>query len=550
MVNHPPTPDAVWAASKEAKVAHDLRVDSVRWRGMTRTLPTSQTGPAPWTTTCVVVRCSRVGMGRTRAVWSKGDSGDTVVVRKWIGLSVLAVTAITAATLISSGEPDDSADLASLRPRETRSALALTGPPLAASTPAPPANAWQCDVTIPSDQSTVDGSSTDIAPGTVLCLTRGTRPPLNLTSLRGTEDEPIVIVNSGSVQIRGSETDYAGIDVTNSQHVRITGTGADGGPCGARQSAADQRCGISVHGSARGIAATEGTTDLTIDHVEISGTTHSGIFARTEIEEGLGREDFIQEHTVVAFVYLHDIGREGIYLGSSSFQEGEDPLLTGVIVEENLLVDTGWDGIQVGSAVADCRIERNVVVLAGSDDRQDQDSGIIANRGSSCDIARNVVVSAAGAGIYVQGNGGHSVNDNLVVGAGARGASEGDGIVVRSGSNPGNAIRVVHNTVVAPARHGLRLLDESTSDHVLANNLVVAAYADPYEWSEGVTRFGNMAFEGLDILVGPSVGDFRPASPAVLLDAQNAVFRWPDLLGSEPPTGRRTAGAIEWQGPA
>lgn len=468
--------------------------------------------------------------------------------RNWIVLSVLAVMAVTAVALLSQNVTKGGPHVAALRPDDAISALALAAP--TSGLPSSPFEQADhiCDLFIPVDQTTLDGSDGSIQPGTTLCLTGGSRPPLRVTALRGTEDQPIVIMDSGPVTIRGDQDDYAGINVTNSQHLRISGSGSEGVRCGARHPVTEQRCGISIYGTGRGIAGTEGTTGLVIDHVEISGTTHSGIFVRSKIEEGFGRTDFIQRDTIVAHVYLHDVGREGLYLGSSSYDAGDDPVLDGVTVEQNLVVNTGWDGIQVGSAVADCSIAGNIVVLSGTEDRDDQNSGIIANRGSSCDISRNIVVSAGGVGVYVQGNGGHAVNDNLVVGAGVGKVSGNDGIVVRTGSNPGNAVQVVHNTVVAPARHGVRLLVDTGSDHILANNLVVAAPGDPFEWNSRVTHSGNRAFGHLDVLAEPVAGDFRPVSTDVLLDSPDPRFTSPDLLGVETPAeGRRTAGAIEKQ---
>jgi hypothetical protein len=378
-----------------------------------------------------------------------------------------------------------------------------------------------CDITIPVSQSRIDGDDDAIAPGHIVCLEAGMRGPLRISSVHGEPDSPVVFVNRGQVTIAGSHDDYAGIGVTDSTHLRITGSGGDDATCGADHPIEQQRCGIVVRGTGRGISGAARTAWITIDHVEISATSHAGIHIRSKPDEGADRSNFVQEGTVIRSSYLHGVGTEGMYLGSSFYDTGKDPVLVGVDVTNNLVVEAGWDGIQVGSAVDDCTISHNTVLLAGAENRSNQRSGIIANRGSVCDIHHNIVVGAAAQGIFVQGNGDNRIHDNLVIGSGSRAPEQGDGITIRTGSNRDRPVEVLHNTIVAAARYGVLYRSDAGHDNLISNNLIVAAGESAVDVGgrSNVRTDGNVAVDHIEDagFRAPHLGDFTLAadSPAV-----------------------------------
>ena len=49
----------------------------------------------------------------------------------------------------------------------------------------------------------------------------------------------------------------------------------------------------------------------------------------------------------------------------------------------------------------------------------------------------------------------------------------GDGIVVTTGTNTGESVYIWHNTIVEPARSGIRFRNEQGDDNQIENNLVV-----------------------------------------------------------------------------
>lgn len=472
-----------------------------------------------------------------------------------LGAAIIAVIAVGVFLVNALVSADDGSQ--ALRPGDRVTAFALAWPSsrealrASGSPPVTFSRPFTCDEVLTAEQTTVDGEEQAVPAGTIICLEAGTRPPLTIKSIQGRPDRPVVFVNLGRVTISGTHDDYAGITITDSAEIHITGAGGEDVACGAGIPVDEQDCGIVIHGTGRGIAGPGRTSGVTIDHVEITGTSHSGVHLTAKAGDGITRDSFVQERTRVHSSYLHDVGKEGLYLGSSFYQDGVDPVLTGVEVSHNLVVTSGWDGIQVGSAVADCAIRWNTVVLAGSRNTANQNSGIIANRGSVCDIDHNVVVSSAAQGIYVQGNGGNRIHHNLVVGAGIRDPGRGEGITIRTGSNTDGSVYVWHNTVVAAAGAGVLFRNEVGADNTISNNLVVSAGREPIDASARarVHSVGNVTVETIQgaRFAAPYLGNFQPTetSPAVGSASPDEVREGVDLVGLPLPSGTDTAGALE-----
>ncbi len=416
--------------------------------------------------------------------------------------------------------------------------------------PTPTTTPDPCTVRVDAGVTRLDDSA-GLGPGDVVCLQAGPRTSLEIFDLYGAPGRAITIVNEGGkVEIVGEADDYAGIDIQRSEHVRITGTGTSHS-CGS--SVEVQECGIVISGTGRGVAATNRAGHIEVDHLEIFDTSKSGVFMRTSEKNGVRREDWQQEETRVHHLYVHGTGTEGLYIGSSSYSDGADPVLVGVDIGYNLITDTGWDGLQVGSAVATCIVHHNQVSRAGLEHEDNQDSGLIINRGSVCDVAENRVIETAGVGIYVQGNGGNRVYNNLVVGASALVDDPADGIVASTGSNTEGSIYLWHNTIVSAGRSGISFRNSFGDDNQIANNLIVgwgrAGDDIDIRPEATVAAWANLAVRDLDEALLDA--DFMPMAGSPAIDAGAPIGFEPlfvDLLGwRRPQGGAADAGAIEHQ---
>ena len=332
-----------------------------------------------------------------------------------------------------------------------------------------------CDHLIRLEISKVDGFGRNpgIKPGDRVCIEAGVRSTLKLMNLQGTPEKPIVVINSGgTVVIRSSPADYAVIHIQNSEHIRLTGIGVSD-RCGSAYPAAEQNCGIVLVGGSRGVAGTDKTGHIEIDHIEIQNPLKMGLTVKSTEKTGVTRFDWTQYNTSLHHNFVQRAGTEGVYVGSSFYNTRSDPLLKGVDISHNLIIHTGWDGLQVGSAVENCRIHHNRIIQVSLENHPKQQSGIMNNRGSVCHIYNNFILEGAGRGIYIQGNGGNRVFNNVIVRPGQQGNDRGDGIVVTQGSNIGSSVFVWHNTIIEPRRYGIYFKSNQGEHNQIQNNIIV-----------------------------------------------------------------------------
>lgn len=373
--------------------------------------------------------------------------------------------------------------------------------PAAPPTPTP---GMHCDFVIPPEVTEMDGKTnwSVIEPGSTVCFEAGDRPALSLENFEGTPKLPIRFVNhEGQVVIHGDSDGYAGVHLENSAHVLFTGTGVSE-QCGAAYPEDDQECGFVITGGTRGLVGS-GTGYVEVSHIEVRDPDNVGIAFRGG--NGVHRNDWTQFDTYLHHNLVRDTGTEGFYVGSSHYTEGDDPLLEGVEIHHNLLLRIGWDGIQVGSATKGCTIHHNVIAGSGLANESAQSTGIMNNPGSVCDIYNNLVIKSMSAGIFVQGNGGNRIYNNVVIQPGQAQDAKGDGIVISKGTNQGNSIFLWNNTVIQPGRHGITFRNNEGSNNLIQDNMIIgpvgiqgdqpAAYinADPEE----ITIVDNFTAEAI-----------------------------------------------------
>ncbi|HEX6257183.1 MAG TPA: choice-of-anchor Q domain-containing protein [Euzebyales bacterium] len=385
---------------------------------------------------------------------------------------------------------------------------------------------FACDHTLAGGVEEADGAGnfSDVGPGDTVCLASGTRGPLELRNFHGADGRPVTFVNSGgTVQIRGDDGDYAGIEIEDSDHIRVTGAGA-GGHCGADIAAGSQRCGISILGTARSLTGKVKTEHIRVDHVEMGDTSQSAVSIK---DNSMGRGEWIEHDVVLDHNYLHDVKDEGVYIGSSDYATGDYHVLHGVRLSHNLVVRTGRDGLQVGSATRDCAIHDNVVTDTGRNGESSHRAGVMNNKGSVCDIHDNVISDTAGWGIYIQGNGSNDVYNNVVIRAGravSAGDDDGDGITVHDGSNTDGSVRVLNNTVVGARGDGIGWSNDVGSDNQIRNNIAVGSGGVDVDRDANVDIGANLTGAVSAVgFVDPSGDDFRLGSASPAVDAGRSL---------------------------
>ncbi len=332
-----------------------------------------------------------------------------------------------------------------------------------------------------------------VDPGDVVCVRGGNRNALTLQNFQGTATKPITFINfDGAVTIDSDK--WYGIRIRNSQHIRLTGIGS-----------ADETYGFKIIGStSHGVRIGERSSHFEIDHIEVTNVPLTGMAAQTkgtcsdgseneidydrdgkiedDRDDAVNRDNFVQRNSIFHHNYIHNVGTEGLYVGSSFHGREQtsrcnngdetrfDPVLHGVHIYQNIVTDTGWDGIQVGSAVEDCVIHHNKIYRDSRANESSQQSGIMNNPGSVCEIHSNLIKDGARRGIFISGSAGNEVHNNVIVNAGQL---EKDSAIIVAQDGRTGPLSIYNNTIVNPAQYGIAYRSERAHPDVIKRNIVV-----------------------------------------------------------------------------
>lgn len=403
-------------------------------------------------------------------------------------------------------------------------------------------------------------------PGDTVTIAAGSRGPLAIKNCTGSSSSRITIRNdvggSGPVVIQKSDgaSDGFVFQCLNCRYTTIDGTGKwSGAPSG-------RTYGIKVtqtgSGSPTAFVKVLGTSSfVTIRGVEVDGKWPSlasngiGIDVNdhavsASANPGVWRESFLIESN-----YVHDTEGEGLYVGPN-YKQGDLPLRN-IEIRNNIIEDTGWDGINLKMAVAGANsIHHNVLRRAGS--KSDGTSGQhygIALYESNGKIYNNWVENAGETAVthYMQylpesyGVQGVEIYNNVVVRAGRTGPLVGNGIATGNSSGvAASAPKIYNNTVVGSEGNGIKVGSDSPSGFV-RDNIVVDSASSAISAPGSVSQTNNLVGTAAKAaFVDAARLDFslQASSPAV--NAGSSVFPSTDYDGiPRPQNGASDIGAFE-----
>lgn len=385
------------------------------------------------------------------------------------------------------------------------------------------AGALGCTFEIPLGQRNVDGITMGVKPGDTICLQGGNRAELAFKNLSGTKDHPIIIINKEEKVVIHTDEGKA-IFFENSVHFRLTGTG---GP---------DKYGIEIASSGiQGVEVSEFSSDVEIDHLEIHDVGFAGIMAKTD--PNCSRKDlryFTMYNLSFHDNYIYDAGGEGFYVGYSWYPIRETdcngtPVLYyphpihGVRIYHNIIQDTQWDGLQVGSSPVDVKIYGNTITNYGIADELYQNHGVQIGAGTTGDFYNNFINSGTGGGISFFGIGNNRLYNNVIINTGEQAIYHNDKNAVS-----GSYYQIYNNTIINPKEKGIWLNASTTENNLVANNLIVldnlssAIVNSSNHW----VNENNLTYQSLEQVKfsDPDDLDFNlsPNSPAI--DAGKKVY--------------------------
>lgn len=344
----------------------------------------------------------------------------------------------------------------------------------------------------------------NIQPGDTVFLKAGTRDKLLIRNFKGSLEKPIVFINKDGV-VNVNTASYYGISILNCRYIQFTGTGDK-----------NNQYGISIERVANGAGLGIGgmSSDFEIDHISISNCSTEGIVAKTDPDCSFmaTREQFTQFNTSIHDNYISDVKDEGMYIGSSYYSgvklncNGKDTVvmpavLDHVAVYNNIVNNTGWDGIQVSSAPLHCQVHHNTVTHDSQSETKNQMSGILLGGGSKCDCYNNKVADGKGDGIEDHGLGGNKIYNNIIVNAG-RSFQPNDATQAKHGIfisdvsvMKDSSFNILFNDIINPKSDGIRFQSVNSKNSLIASNLIV----NPGSYD--VYQYGNTSFKGNDAYV-------------------------------------------------
>lgn len=342
-----------------------------------------------------------------------------------------------------------------------------------------PHNAYSqcnCDHTINPNTVYINGNDPDFqfAPGDIVCLQGGNKAELWILNVHGTPEKPIIFRNcSGQLTIQQPNTHSYVLKISDSDHLRITGTGNPSHEYGIKI------VGEGVVGSGSGIVLEGVYTNIELDHIEISNNEFAGIWAKEmDFSCEFNRDNFTLENLRIHDNYFHDIGAEAIYIireraPFSSTWLNCDTItvrpygMKGTRIFNNIIERTGWDAMEVHAAYEDCEIYGNIISNYGLAGDPGQQKGIFLGDGTSGKCYNNILSNGAGDGIVAAGWSDNLIFNNIIDQTGRRGIYCHD----RHETNPGT-YAILNNTIINTGFDGIELNSKFTENFIF-NNIII-----------------------------------------------------------------------------
>jgi hypothetical protein len=322
-----------------------------------------------------------------------------------------------------------------------------------------------CTYTVPSNTYLVDGIALGIKPGAVICLSAAnTYYNIVFRNLKGTATSPITIKNCGGTATLNASGKGFGLKTELSQYIRITGgTGST--------------YGIKVVGGHQGISLEKLTTYVEVDHVEVASSGFAGIMAKTDptCDNATIRGNFVMRNVFLHDNYVHDTGGEGFYVGNTFYLQGVSTacgirlphILENVKIYNNVVKNSGWEAIQVGSIPGGVDIYNNKIENFGVKNVSFQKNGVQFGEGAPGKFYNNLIKGGKGIGLFILSNGQNTVYNNVIINTAE------DGIFCDDRTATGPGFKFINNTIINPGTNGMRIYSDLVTMNNVYNNIIV-----------------------------------------------------------------------------
>jgi hypothetical protein len=428
-------------------------------------------------------------------------------------------------------------------------------------------NADAADHVVPASTPKFDCSK--VGPGDTVTLPSGVRGNLTIENCTGASGKPIVIRNdsrgTSPTQIRRSSGSGGGFVLYCFNCIWTTIDGSSkwvGAPAG-------KTYGIKVSmtggGSPTALVKIGGVSRfVTIRNVEVDGgwpsvaTDGIGISINDQVATTSKYPNLWREGILIEDNYVHNTEGEGMYIGPN-WGTGGLPLRN-IEIANNRVETTGWDGIQLKSAISGTNIiHHNTVKRAGAkkDSSAGAHYGISLYEGNGL-IYSNWVEKSGESGIshYIHYMPSSypaqkaEIYNNVVVDPGQTGPNAGHGIVsTRSAGKAKVLPNIYNNTVIRAKDDGIRVGGDAAVGGFVRDNIVAESrrlnIRAPSNVSQINNRVGSVSQMGF---VNASSMNFKLAPASSARNAGSSTSSpYDDYAGvKRPQENARDQGAYEF----
>lgn len=323
-----------------------------------------------------------------------------------------------------------------------------------------------CTYVVPANTHIIDGLVLGFKPGDVICLNAATAyKNLLFRNIVGTAEQPIIIQNCGGTAVLNATGYSFGLKMQYSKYFKLSG------------GATANSYGIRIQGGHIGVALGDLSTNFEVDHLEVANSGFAGIMAKTDpsCDPASWRENFTMKNINLNYNYVHDSGGEGFYVGNSFFATGVNTdcglkfphEIHYLRLYNNIVKNSGWDGIQVGCATVGAKVYGNSVENYGVLNQFNQRNGMQLGEGTGGLCYGNFIKQGTGNGMNVLGLGTNVIYNNVIVNTGDM------GIFCDERYTPGPGFKFINNTIINPKTDGIRLYAEKVEMNAIINNIIV-----------------------------------------------------------------------------
>jgi hypothetical protein len=396
-----------------------------------------------------------------------------------------------------------------------------------------------CTYTVPATAYRIDALALGLKPGAVICLKAGVAyKNLVFKNVRGTAAAPIIIKNCGGTAVINGSTGWFGIRTEYSSFFRITGGNMNGS------------YGIKITGGRQSLHLDLLTTNVEVDHVEISNSGFAGVMAKTEptCDNATIRGNFVMRDVILHHNFVHDTGAEAFYVGHNYYLKGISTpcgtrlpgILEGTKIYDNIIKNSGWESIQVASTPLGAEVYNNRIENYGVKNTLYQNHGVQFGEGGVARFHGNLIKGGKGNGVMIIGVGENISYNNVIVNTGGHGIFGDDRV------STGAGYKFINNSIINSGQDGIRIYADNVIMNLVYNNVIVnpksySTYAyprtgnDAYVYLLGktvkITTLNNYFTRDINAakFVSPSTFNYSLAtgSPAINKGTNIAVYNIP-----------------------